>query len=87
LLEKVIIKFEFNHEGNQGVCIAEIGFQSALNNKVVETSTELQIILDIKSPKKGTKYLIKNSALHKQLSKKLDEIVKAKIIKVKSMYA
>lgn len=87
LLEKVVVKFDFNHAGNIGTCTAEIGFPSTLNNKIIDEQTELQTILDIKAAKKGTKFILSINALHKQLSKKLDEIVSARIVKIENSYA
>jgi hypothetical protein len=74
LLSRVKIKYSFNVDGNQGYCIAEIGFPSTLNGKKVDTETDLIVSVEI-FRSKGDNIIWNIPRLQHRLSRILDQIV------------
>lgn len=77
LLARVKIKFDFEVDGNSGVCIAEIGFPSTLNGKEVDMETELIVTLEIIRTK-GDNITGNIQRLQNKLSRIIDQIVLSK---------
>jgi hypothetical protein len=79
LLERIIIKFDFQFQENKGICIAEIGFPSTLNNKrKIDYETEFETSIKLPNLKVNKDFSMSNSRLQNALSRKLDELVRAK---------
>lgn len=79
LLERIIIKFDFQFQDNKGICIAEIGFPSTLNNKrKIDYDTEFETSIKLPNLKANKGFSMSNSRLQNALSRKLDELVRMK---------
>ena len=84
LLERIKIEYEFKHEDDSGVCIAEIGFPSTLNSKSVDYGTILQCSIEIPKRRRNHRFKTSSKILMNVLSRKISEIANEKYKLIKS---
>ena len=69
LMSKIVVEYNFKHNGAQGICVGTVHFPSALNGKTPDWGDEMEVTLEVKS--KGLFTSKPVNVLQNKLSKEL----------------